>query len=78
METTIIKDIMDILNDPEIQKMRSENFKSESDFETFAATKAKSLSLTAEQLGQLMNSASFIYLTFLTHRNKDRKKGFKN
>ena len=39
METTIIKDIMDILNDPEIQKMRSENFKSESDFETFAATK---------------------------------------
>jgi len=65
MESTIIKDIIDILNDPEVQKMRSENFKDESDFESFAATKAKSLSLTAEQLGQLMNSA-YIYLPYIT------------
>ena len=65
MESTIIKDIIDILNDPEIQKMRSENFKDESDFESFAATKAKSLSLTSEQLGQLMNSA-YIYLPYVT------------
>ena len=65
MESTIIKDIIDVLNDPEIQKMRSENFKDESDFESFAATKAKSLSLTSEQLGQLMNSA-YIYLPYIT------------
>jgi len=77
METTIIKDIMDILNDPEIQKMRSENFKSESDFETFAATKAKSLSLTAEQLGQLMNSA-YIYLPYISSiETKTEKKDLK-
>ena len=64
METTIIKDIIDILNDPEIQKMRSKNFKDESDFESFAATKAKSHSLNVEQLSQLMNSA-YIYLPYI-------------
>lgn len=73
METTIIKDIIDILNDPEIQKMRSENFKDESDFESFAATKAKSLSLTAEQLGQLMNSA-YIYLPYITSIETEQEK----
>ena len=73
MEATVIKDIIDILNDPEIQKMRAENFKDESDFESFAATKAKSLSLTAEQLGQLMNSA-YIYLPYITNIETKQEK----
>ena len=47
-----------------IQKMRSKNFKDESDFESFAATKAKSHSLNVEQLSQLMNSA-YIYLPYI-------------
>jgi hypothetical protein len=65
MENTVVKDILQVLNDPEIQAKRVENFKSESDLETFAATKAKSLGLTTEQLSVMLSSA-YIYLPYIT------------
>ena len=65
MERTIVTDILEILNDPEIQAKRNENFKSESDLETFAATKAKSLGLTTQQLSVMLSSA-YIYLPYIT------------
>tara|TARA_B100000131_G_scaffold321179_1_gene371165 strand:+ start:353 stop:2134 length:1782 start_codon:yes stop_codon:yes gene_type:complete len=64
MENTVVKKILEILNDPDIQMQRGKNLKSDSDFETFAATKAKSLGLNTEQLASLMNSA-YIYLPFI-------------
>jgi len=73
MEQTIVKDILQILNDPEVQNSRSKNFKNESDFETFAATKAKSMGLTAEQLGSLMNSA-YIYLPYIDRIETKKEK----
>jgi len=65
MEETIVKDIMSILNDPEVKQNRGLALKSEADFNTFASTKAKSLGLTTEELKALMNSA-YIYLPYLT------------
>ena len=65
MEETIVKDIMSILNDPEVKQNRGLALKSEADFNTFAATKAKSLGLTTDELKTLMNSA-YIYLPYLT------------
>ena len=74
MENTVVKKILEILNDPDIQMQRGKNLKSDSDFETFAATKAKSLGLNTEQLASLMNSA-YIYLPFIekiqTFKDKD-------
>ena len=65
MEQTIVKDILSILNDPEVKQNRGLALKSESDFNRFAATKAKSLGLTTEELKTLMNSA-YIYLPYLS------------
>ena len=73
MEQTIVNDILEVLNDPEIQNSRSKNFKNESDFETFAATKAKSMGLTTEQLGSLMNSA-YIYLPYIDRIETKKEK----
>ncbi len=69
MEETIVKDILAVLNDPEVKKNRGLALKSESDFNTFAATKAKSLGLTTEELKTLMNSA-YIYLPYLSKFEK--------
>ena len=64
MENTVLKDVLEILNDPEIQMERGKKLKSDSDLQSFAATKAKSLGLTTEQLASLMNSA-YIYLPYI-------------
>ena len=42
MENTIVKDILKILNDPEVKKNRGDKLKSEADLQSFAETKAKS------------------------------------
>ncbi len=65
LETTVVEEIIAILNDPEIQQVRSTNFKDEASFQTFAATKAKSLGLTSSELAALFNSA-YIYLPFIS------------
>jgi hypothetical protein len=65
MSNTIVKDILRILNDPDVKLNRGKNLKSEADLQSFAATKAKSLGLTTDELKVLMNSA-YIYLPFVT------------
>lgn len=65
MENTVVQDILNILNDPDVKLNRGNKLKSEADLKTFAATKAKSLGLTTEQLETLMNSA-YIYLPYVT------------
>jgi len=65
LELTVVTKIVDILNSPDVVKNRGTALKDESAFQTFAATKAKSLGLTAEELAVLMNSA-YIYLPFIT------------
>ena len=70
MEKTVVKEIVDILNDPAVKQKRGLANKDEADFETFAATKAKSLGLTTEEMKVLMNSA-YIYLPFITSMVKE-------
>jgi hypothetical protein len=65
MTNTIVKDILRILNDPDVKLNRGKKLKSEADLQSFAATKAKSLGLTTEELKTLMNSA-YIYLPYVT------------
>ncbi|BDU51047.1 hypothetical protein HLVA_16160 [Haliovirga abyssi] len=69
LENTVGKEILNILNSNEIKKIRIENLKSETDLETFAATKGKSLGATFEEMKILMNSA-YIYLPYITSVNK--------
>lgn len=71
MENTVVQDILKILNDPEVKENRGDKLKSEADLQTFAATKAKSLGLTTEQLETLMNSA-YIYLPYVTKFASER------
>ena len=70
LEETVVKEVLNILNDPEIKKQRGTALKSEADLQTFAATKAKSLSLTTEELKTLMNSA-YIYLPYVNEVTDD-------
>ena len=65
LESTVVAKIVEILNNPDVVKNRGTALKDESALQTFAATKAKSLGLTADELGVLMNSA-YIYLPFIT------------
>jgi len=65
LESTVVTKIVDILNDPDVVKNRGKALKDESADQTFRATKAKSLGLTADELAVLMNSA-YIYLPFIT------------
>ena len=65
LEKTVINKIVEILNDPEVMQKRGIALKDESAFHSFAATKAKSLGLTTEELKTLMNSA-YIYLPFIS------------
>ena len=65
LESTVVNKIISILNDPEVSQKRGTAMKDESAFQTFAATKAKSLGLTADELAVLMNSA-YIYLPFIS------------
>ena len=57
LEKTVTSKIVDILNDPDVMRKRGTALKDESAFQSFAATKAKSLGLTTEELKTLMNSA---------------------
>ena len=65
IENTVVKRIVDVLNDPEIQANRGLALKDESDFKRFAETKAKSFGITEDELISLMNSA-YIYLPYIT------------
>ena len=65
LEQTISNKILSILNDPEIINQRMENFKNESDYQSFAYTKGKSRGLNKSQLESLMNSA-YIYLPYIS------------
>jgi hypothetical protein len=65
LESTVAEKIVAILNDPDVMQARGSALKSESALQSFAATKAKSLGLTTEELATLMNSA-YIYLPFIT------------
>ena len=74
MENTILDEILSVLNDPDIQNKRGQKLKDESDFESFAATKAKSIGLTTDQLSSLMNSA-YIYLPYISKMESKEEKG---
>ena len=70
LESTVTSKIVEILNDPDVMKKRGEALKDESAFQSFAATKAKSLGLTVDELKTLMNSA-YIYLPFISSATKE-------
>ena len=72
LEETVIQEIVKILNDPDVQKNRALALKDESDFQSFAATKAKSHGITTDELIVLMNSA-YIYLPFITYSKHSRR-----
>ena len=70
LENTVTSKIVDILNDPDVMRKRGTALKDESAFQSFAATKAKSLGLTTEELKTLMNSA-YIYLPYIHSAKKE-------
>jgi len=70
LERTVTSKIIEILNDPEVMKNRGTALKDESAFQSFAATKAKSLGLTTDELKTLMNSA-YIYLPYIHSAKKE-------
>jgi len=70
LESTVISKIVDILNDPDVMQKRGTALKDESAFQSFAATKAKSLGLTTDELKTLMNSA-YIYLPYIHSAKKE-------
>ena len=70
LENTVTSKIVEILNDPDVMQQRGEALKDESAFQSFAATKAKSLGLTVDELKMLMNSA-YIYLPFISSATKE-------
>jgi len=69
LEKSVTSKIVEILNDPEVMQKRGTALKDEAAFQSFAATKAKSLGLTTEELKTLMNSA-YIYLPFISSAEK--------
>ncbi|MFO8030783.1 MAG: hypothetical protein R6U28_13060 [Cyclonatronaceae bacterium] len=70
LQETVGKAILDILNDPEVMENRGLALRDESAWQTFAATKARSVGLTAEELEVLMNS-SYIYLPYIQNIRVD-------
>ena len=72
LQNTVTSKIVEILNDPDVMKERGTALKDEAAFQSFAATKAKSLGLTTEELKTLMNSA-YIYLPFISSAKKESK-----
>ena len=50
LEETVIQDVVKILNDPDIKMNRGLALKDESDFQSFAMTKAKSLGITVKEI----------------------------
>ncbi len=79
LENTVTSKIVEILNDPGVMENRGSALKDEAAFQSFAATKAKSLGLTTDELKALMNSA-FIYLPYIksaTQKVEDKTLTFK-
>lgn len=72
IEKTVLIEILKLLNDPDIQAYRGKRLKNQSDYQSFAATKAKSMGLTIEQLKIFMNSA-YVYLPYITKIKVDEK-----
>jgi len=70
LERTVTSKIVDILNDPDVMQKRGTALKDESAFQSFAATKAKSLGITTDELKTLMNSA-YIYLPYIHSAKKE-------
>jgi len=66
---TVAVKVREILTNPEIMEARVKGFKTEADLATFAATKAKELTLSESDLALLMNSAYF-YLPYITRIKK--------
>lgn len=71
---TIVPRVLDILNDPDIQKERAEGLMSEAERRSFLRSKAQEVGLTFEQLEVLFNSA-YIYLPFITSANSEISRG---
>jgi hypothetical protein len=65
LERTVAQKVVELLNSPEVKMNRGIKLKDEAAYQTFAATKAKSMGLTEVELETLMNSA-YIYLPFIT------------
>ncbi len=65
LQETVGQELLNILNDPEIMQNRGLALRDESAWQTFAATKARSIGLTVEELEVLMNSA-YLYLPFIS------------
>ena len=61
---TVMSRMLEILNDPELIKIRSTDIFDESAYQSFAMTKAKSLGITVKEISQIMNS-SYIYLAYI-------------
>lgn len=70
VERTVAKKVREILTDPDVMKARIAGFKTEADLATFAATKAKELTLSEHDLELLLNSAYF-YLPYITQIKTD-------
>ncbi len=64
LQKTVGQAILDILNDPEVMQNRGLALRDEAAWQTFAATKARSVGLTSEELEILLNS-SYIYLPYI-------------
>jgi hypothetical protein len=70
LNATVGEKIKAILNDPEVMQARGNELKSEASAKSFAATKAKSVGLTAKELETLFNSA-YIYLPFISKASSE-------
>lgn len=77
LANTVGARIKEILNDPDIQKLRGENIKDEAALMSFAATKGKSKGLTYQEIETLMNSA-FIYLPYVNSLTLETKENTNN
>jgi hypothetical protein len=64
LSNSVFKKMLDILNDPELIKIRGSDLLDESDYQSFAMTKAKSLGITIDEISQIMNS-SYVYLPYI-------------
>ncbi len=65
VEDVYANEIKKILDNPQVQKARIDNFKEKKSF-TFAYSKGRSYSVTADDLNQLFHS-SFFYVPYISH-----------
>ncbi|MDA8851076.1 hypothetical protein N9I45_00275 [bacterium] len=75
LKETVLNRIVQILNDPDVQNQRGLALKNESDFESFASTKGKSLGLNLDEIKILMNSA-YLYMPFIKYTETTKKRPF--